>query len=65
MRGKSEELDRIDMTTLECTEEEMEEDERQWDASFVKNRDVLVRMANKALANFNTGQTEPLDPDNL
>lgn len=40
-------------------------DERQWDAAFATSLDVLKRLGDKALAEYQAGKTEPLDPDRL
>ncbi len=39
--------------------------ELRWDASFAKSQDALAHMAGKALADFEAGWTEPLEPDQL
>jgi len=41
------------------------EDERRWERSFAASQDVLEKMAAEALREFETGQTEELDPDKL
>jgi hypothetical protein len=45
--------------------DEVDDDDRRWDASFARSQDLLRRMAAKALDDFNAGRTEPLDPDTL
>ena len=40
-------------------------DEQQWDEQFAASQDVLATLAAEALADFNAGRTEPLDPDRL
>ncbi len=49
----------------ELTQEELEEEDRRWEASFAKSRDFLDRMAEKVAADYKTGRTEPLDFDRL
>ena len=44
---------------LECADEE------RWQAAFARSRDMLKQMAAEALADFDAGRTEPLDPDSL
>ncbi len=39
--------------------------EQQWTASFAASQDALAQLASKALADFDAGRTEPLDPDQL
>lgn len=36
-----------------------------WDESFRRRPDALGRLADEALGEFRTGQTQPLDPDRL
>ena len=44
--------------------EELEDEER-WQASFAKSQDILARLADEALAEFEAGLTEELDPNSL
>ena len=39
--------------------------ERRWEAQFRDSQDVLTRLAAEALAEYEAGQTEPLDPNGL
>ena len=39
------------------------EDEAQWADSFARSQDVLGKLADEALAEFVSGDTEILDPD--
>ena len=39
--------------------------EEKWDASLSANSDALGRLADEALDDFRSGQTEPLDPKKL
>jgi len=43
------------------------ESERQWNDLFARpeSAELLARMANEALDDFESGRTEELDPDNL
>lgn len=41
------------------------EDEAKWDASFASSQEELGQMADEALAEYEAGLTDPLDPDNL
>lgn len=44
--------------------EELEE-EQSWDASFASSPDLLAQMAAVAMAEYQAGQTQELDPDTL
>ncbi len=39
--------------------------ERRWDTAFERSQDALAQLASQALADFDAGRTEPLDPDRL
>lgn len=39
--------------------------ERLWDQKFAKTQDILAQLAREALAEHQSGKTEPLDPDKL
>lgn len=39
--------------------------ERKWDASFASSNDVLSKLAEEAKEEYQSGETEPLDPDHL
>ncbi len=41
------------------------EAEESWSASFANSQDVLLKLADKARANYLAGKTELLDPDTL
>ena len=41
------------------------ESERRWTAAFANSQDALVKLAERARANYLAGNTEPLDPDCL
>ena len=41
------------------------ESEAQWANSFARSQDVLAKLANEAHAEYLTGETEILDPDDL
>lgn len=45
--------------------EELTASDKAWDESFARSKDMLRRMADKALKNYEEGRTEPLDPDTL
>lgn len=45
--------------------EELSASDEAWDASFAKSKELLRRMADKALKDYQEGRTEPLDPDTL
>lgn len=49
----------------DCTPEQLEEDDRQWESWYASHQEQFARMADEALADFNAGRTEPLDLDNL
>ena len=38
---------------------------RRWDVAFERSPDALAQLAANALADFDAGRTEPLDPDRL
>ena len=40
-------------------------DEQRWDALFAKSQDRLADLADEALAEHQSGLTQPLDPDRL
>jgi hypothetical protein len=42
-----------------------DEDEQRWDHLFAVSSDVLADLAAEALADLESGRTEPLDPDRL
>lgn len=39
--------------------------ERRWETAFAASEDVLLHLANEALAEYRAGQTEELDLDTL
>jgi len=39
--------------------------ERRWEIQFGGSQEALARLAREALAEYEAGQTEPLDPDRL
>ena len=41
------------------------ESERRWDDAFAESQDVLEKMADETLAEFEAGNTSPLDLDRL
>ena len=41
------------------------DDDPVWNALFAQSQDILMQMADEALAEYLAGRTEPLDPDNL
>ncbi len=41
------------------------EDERRWDDSFSRSPDVLAKLAASAMAEYQDGETQELDPDKL
>lgn len=41
------------------------ESEARWADLFARSQDVLERLADEALQEFEAGETEPLDPDTL
>ncbi len=44
--------------------EELEE-EAKWDQSFARSPDLLAKLASEAMAEYHTGKTQELDPENL
>lgn len=40
-------------------------DEREWDDQFARSHHILDQLAAEALADFEAGSTEELDPDQL
>ena len=44
--------------------EEIEADNK-WDLALAKSPEKLARLADKASAEYDAGQTQPLDPDKL
>jgi hypothetical protein len=43
----------------------MIESERRWDELFSRSQDLLEKLANEAMAEYEAGLTEQLDPDEL
>jgi hypothetical protein len=41
------------------------ESDRRWDELFARTAELLEKLAAKALAEYETGPTERLDPDNF
>ena len=41
------------------------EDEAKWDAAFAGSQDLLADIATEAMAEYNAGQTQVLDPETL
>jgi hypothetical protein len=41
------------------------EDEQRWDEAFVGSADVLAKLAATAMAEYNAGTTQALDPETL
>lgn len=41
------------------------EDEAKWDASFASSQDLLADLAAEAMAEYNAGQTQVLNPETL
>ncbi len=41
------------------------EDESQWDAQFAASQDMLEALADEALIEFMSGDTEELNPDTI
>ncbi len=41
------------------------ESERRWAAAFENTADLLAQLADEALAEFDAGETQELDPDKL
>ena len=39
--------------------------EKDWDNSFAGSLDVLVRLADEAIADHRAGRTKPIDPDTM
>ncbi|ALF55469.1 hypothetical protein ACX27_25790 [Nostoc piscinale CENA21] len=40
------------------------EDERRWDEAFASSPDLLAKLASEAMAEYRTGKTQELDPNN-
>ncbi len=47
------------------TEEEIAAEDARWDESFARSQDVLRRMADEALRDYEAGLIDELDPDKL
>lgn len=60
MRSQVQELETI---PHDCTQEEFDADERQWDVQFAESGDFLAFLAKEALDDYAAGRTEPLDLD--
>jgi hypothetical protein len=41
------------------------EDEQRWDAAFAQSPDILSKLAASAMAEYNPGKTQELDPETL
>ncbi len=41
------------------------EDEKKWDAAFASSQDLLADLAAEAMAEYNAGQTQVLNPETL
>jgi hypothetical protein len=41
------------------------EDEQHWDAAFARSPDVLAKLAASAMAEYDAGKTQELDPETL
>jgi hypothetical protein len=41
------------------------EDEKLWDAAFARSPDVLAKLAALAMAEYDAGKTQELDPETL
>ena len=41
------------------------EDEAKWDAAFASSQDLLADLASEAMAEYNAGQTQALNPETL
>jgi hypothetical protein len=41
------------------------EDEQRWDAAFARSPDVLAKLAASAMAEYDAGKTQELDPETL
>jgi hypothetical protein len=41
------------------------EAERRWDESFARSPDLLAKLASEAMAEYNAGKTQILDPEAL
>lgn len=39
--------------------------EHQWDEAFAKSQDLLAKLADEALKEYQAGKTQPLAPDTL
>lgn len=44
--------------------EELEEEQR-WDESFARSQDLLAKLAAEAMAEYQAGRTQELDPETL
>lgn len=54
------------MITIEpISAEDEAADEARWAASFARSQDMLAAMADEALADYEAGLTDELDPDTL
>lgn len=68
LRKAFEEADRLperDQNALATRLLEEIESERHWSETFARSGDTLARLANEALAEHRTGETQDLDPDRL
>jgi len=41
------------------------EDERRWDEAFARSPDILAKLAASAMAEYQAGETQELDPETL
>lgn len=41
------------------------EDDAEWDAAFARSQDLLADLAAEAMAEYNAGQTQALNPETL
>jgi hypothetical protein len=41
------------------------EDEAMWDATFAKSQNILAELASQAMAEYQAGKTQELDPETL
>ena len=39
--------------------------EQRWQKTFARSQDALAKLADEALAEYDRGETEPLDPESL
>ena len=68
LRKAFEEADRLpekDQNALATRLLEEIESESRWSETFSRSGDTLARLANEALAEHRTGETQDLDPDRL